>query len=174
MISFQYLNKSDFSSFSQTLFDILHTNMSRIAPTGNSKETDFAKWYDAVSDGLRQDARKIVLIYRVDADAEKLVGFFQYYTNEDTFMMEEIQILPSYHGTGVFRALYGYVLARIPQDLTYVTAYAEAQNERSHAILRHLGLECAGEEQQFLRFQAPFSHLLEWYGENEHSKREDI
>lgn len=162
MISFQYLNKSDFSTLSHALFDILHTNMSHIAPTGNSKETDFERWYDAVSDGLRQDARKIVLMYHAQND--ELIGFFQYYTNEDTFMMEEIQILPSHHGKGIFRALYGYVLARIPKDLTNVQAYAEVQNERSHAILQHLGLQCV-EEGEFLRFQAPFSKLLEWYGD---------
>ena len=169
MISFQYLNKSDLSTLSHALFDLLHTNMSRIAPTGNSKETDFERWYDAVSDGLRQDARKIVLMYHAD----ELIGFFQYYTNEDTFMMEEIQILPSYQGQGIFQRLYGYVLPQISKDIAYVEAFAQVQNERSCAILQHLGLQCVGENEEFLHFQAPFSALLTWYGEKTVFKMEE-
>ena len=62
MISFEYLNKSDFSVFAQKIFIILSDNMTLIAPTGNSREDDFILWSDAVSDGLKREERQIILI----------------------------------------------------------------------------------------------------------------
>ena len=61
MISFEYLNKSDFSAFARQIFDILADNMTMIAPTGNSREEDFVLWSDAVSDGLQREERQIIL-----------------------------------------------------------------------------------------------------------------
>ena len=86
-IIFSYLNKSDFSTVSNDIFNILADNMTVIAPTGNSREEDYNLWYEAVNAGLQRPERQIVLII----DSEKFIGFFQYYTNTDTFMMEEIQ-----------------------------------------------------------------------------------
>ena len=100
-VSFSYLNKSDFQTVARQIFDILADNMTVIAPTGNSREEDFSLWSDAVSDGLRRAERQIILI----KDDDNLIGFFQYYTNADTFMMEEIQFKSEYQGKGVFRAL---------------------------------------------------------------------
>ena len=101
MISFEYLNKPDFSALARQIFDILADNMTIIAPTGNSREEDFGLWSDAVSDGLQREERQIILI----KDSETIVGFFQYYTNADTFMMEEIQFRPEYQGKGIGRKI---------------------------------------------------------------------
>ena len=96
-LSFEFLDKSRFAEFAPRLFDILHGNMSVIAPSGNSRESDEKTWFDAVSGGLASDRRQIVLIRA----AEKNVGFFQYYINPRTFMMEEVQLLEEYQGRGV-------------------------------------------------------------------------
>ncbi len=98
MIKFEYLNKTDLPILAQTIFDILADNMSVIAPTGNSREEDYNSWFDAVSSGLKREERQIILI----KSNNKIIGFFQYYINADTFMMEEIQCKSAYQGKGAF------------------------------------------------------------------------
>lgn len=161
MISFEYLNKSDFSAFATQIFDILADNMSVIAPTGNSREDDFALWFDAVSDGLQREERQIILI----KDNSNLVGFFQYYTNADTFMMEEIQFKSEYHGTGVFRELYGFTLKSIITDLEFVEAYANVNNQKSIGILEKFGLLNTGlnKNGHSYHFKGRFVDLIKWY-----------
>lgn len=161
MISFEYLNKSDFSVFAQQIFNILADNMTVIAPTGNSREQDFTLWLDAVSDGMQRPERQIILI----KDNEKLVGFFQYYTNADTFMMEEIQFRPAYQGKGIFRELYGFVLKSIRNDLAFVEAYASINNQKSIGILKKLGLSNTGLNRngRSYHFKGIFADLIKWY-----------
>ena len=161
MISFEYLNKLDFSAFARQIFDILADNMTVIAPTGNSREKDFSLWSDAVSDGLQKTERQIILI----KDNETLVGYFQYYTNADTFMMEEIQFRPEYRGKGIFRNLYGFVLQNICNDLDYVEAYANINNLKSIAILENFGLSNVGlnKNGRSYHFKGQFTSLIKWY-----------
>ncbi len=161
MISFEYLNKADFPVIAQAIFDILADNMSEIAPTGNTVEEDFKLWFGAVSDGLKRAERKIILI----KENENLAGFFQYYTNTDTFMMEEIQFKPEYQGKGVFRELYGFILANIKENLAFVEAYASIRNTKSIAILQRLGLSDVGLNKNGLsyHFKGDFSDLIKWY-----------
>ena len=87
MILFHKLPENEAENILSVLFKILHSNMSVIAPTGNEYEEDYRIWIEAVSNGLKQDARQIILIY----DDAQIIGYFQYYVNSSTFMMEEIQ-----------------------------------------------------------------------------------
>ncbi len=109
MTAFEYLNKLEFSVISNEIFNILADNMTVIAPTGNSKEDDYKCWHDAVSSVLQSEERQIILI----KDNDKIIGYFQYSTNTDTFMMEAIQFKPEYQGKGIFRELYGFVFLNI-------------------------------------------------------------
>ncbi len=160
-VSFSYLNKSDFQTVARQIFDILADNMTAIAPTGNSREKDFVLWSDAVSDGLQRTERQIILI----KDNENLVGFFQYYTNADTFMMEEIQFKPEYKGKGVFRTLYGFVLSQIRGDIRFVEAYASISNSKSIGILEKLGLTNIGlnKNGRSYHFKGRYADLLKWF-----------
>ncbi len=161
MISFEYLNKSDFHKVAQLVFDILADNMTAIAPTGNTREEDYKCWYEGVNSGLKRDERQIVLI----KDGKMIVGFFQYYTNADTFMMEEIQFKPAYQGKGIFRELYGFVLKNIRSNLNFVEAYANKNNHKSIAILQRLGLSKIGANKSgsSFHFKGIYSELLKWY-----------
>ena len=141
MILFHRLPKNDAEDILSVLFKILHSNMSVIAPTGNDYEKDYRIWIESVSHGLKQDARQIILIY----DDAEIIGYFQYYVNSSTFMMEEIQFKKEYQGTGIFRLLYSYLFEIIPQETLYVEAYAHKQNSKSQNILKHLGLRIVGE-----------------------------
>ena len=164
MICFEYLNKPDFSSVANVIFDILAENMEKIAPTGNTRAEDFRCWYEAVSDGLSRDNRQIVLI----KDAEYIIGFFQYYTNENTFMMEEIQFKPEYQGTNVFRNLFGFLIGNIGEDLEFTEAYANTENLKSAGILRHLGLSEIGMNKngRSFHFRGRYRDLVKWYKES--------
>lgn len=160
-ISFCYLNKPDFSTVSNTLFNILADNMEIIAPTGNAREEDYECWYEGVSNGLIRDERQIVLI----KEADIIIGFFQYYTNADTFMMEKIQFKPEYQGKNIFRELYGFLISNIMEDINFVEAYANITNEKSIGILKKLGLSKIGMNKngRCFHFKGHYSDLIKWY-----------
>ena len=160
-LNFEYLNKPDFSASARQIFDILADNMTVIAPTGNSREKDFGLWIEAVSDGMQRPERQIILI----KDNENLAGYFQYYTNADTFMMEEIQFRPEYQGKGVFRELYGFVLKNVRDDFEFVEAYASINNQKSIGILEKFGLSNVGlnKNGRSYHFKGRFADLIKWY-----------
>lgn len=169
-ITFTYLNKPDFSTVANEIFNILADNMEKIAPTGNTREEDFKCWYEGVSNGLKRDERQIVLI----KDADSIIGFFQYYTNADTFMMEEIQLKPKYHGKNIFRDLYGFLIENIREDIEFVEAYANITNHKSICILEKMGLSRIGMNKngRCFHFRGIYSDLLKWYNtKNTENKR---
>ena len=141
------------------LFAILHENMNAIAPTGNSYEEDEALWCTCIEEALSKDPRKLLMIY----DGETLAGFFMYYVNGDLWMMEEIQFAPAYRGSGLFSKLYAYLQSILPSSVTYVEAYANKKNEKSHGILKHLGLTVIGENKNgnSYHFRGRYSDLKE-------------
>ena len=160
-LSFEYLEKHDFSIWSNKIFCILADNMEVIAPTGNTREDDYKCWYEGVSNGLKRDERQIVLI----KDADSIIGFFQYYTNADTFMMEEIQLKPEYQGKGIFRKLYGFLIPNIKEDIKFVEAYANIANHKSIGILKELGLSKIGMNKngRSFHFRGNYSDLINWH-----------
>ena len=164
MASFSLLERSGFDQVAAGLFAILAGNMAVIAPTGNTYGEDYRIWYTAVADGMRKEARNIVLIHQ---DA-LLIGFFQYYTNDDgLLMMEEIQIIQEFQGGKfhVFRELYGYLFFILPPGLTTVEAFANKANVKSQRILSHLGLSVVGENRSgsSFHYRGEFDKLVEWY-----------
>lgn len=167
MILFHRLPKNDAEDILSVLFKILHSNMSVIAPTGNDYEKDYRIWIKAVSNGLKQDERQIILIY----DDAEIIGYFQYYVNSSTFMMEEIQFKKEYQGTGIFRLLYSYLFEIILQETLYVEAYAHKQNSKSQNILKHLGLQIVGESRNgnSYHFRGDCRNVLKRYDVRERS-----
>lgn len=167
MVAFDILSKDKPDKVLPSLFRILHSNMSVIAPTGNDFEKDYRIWIEAVSHGIQQDARKIVLIY----DDAEIIGYFQYYVNSSTFMMEEIQFKKEYQGTGIFRLLYSYLFEIIPQETLYAEAYVHKQNSKSQNILKHLGLQIVGESRNgnSYHFRGDCRNVLKRYDARERS-----
>ena len=163
-IRFIYGDKTRKNYWLPAIFEILHANMDEIIPSGRTYEEDYAEWFSNVSPALEKAPRQIVLMY----NGEELIGFFQYYVNEGSFlfMMEEIQLRRGYQGTGIFRGLYAWLLPQLPSDLRTVEAYAHKKNARSRLILGHLGLkpmskDAAGELDHFRGdFSALFAHYV--------------
>lgn len=156
------LRKADAESVLPKLFEILHSNMSRIAPTGNSYEEDFSMWISCIKPALEKEPRQILLL----RDKEQLAGYFQYYVNNGIFMMEDIQFRDPYKGTGIFAELYRYLVKVIPEDTIFVEAYANKKNEKSIAVLTHLGLEIIGENKNGIsfHFRGRYENLVRRYG----------
>ncbi|MBQ2774543.1 MAG: hypothetical protein IJF40_01475 [Clostridia bacterium] len=138
---FEYADKQKMQEILPVLFDILHSNMSIIAPTGNTYENDMEQWLSNVLPAMQKEVRQIVLMYADD----KLVGYFQYYVNSGALMMEEIQIASEYQGSGLFGLFYRWLVKVLPKDIKYVEAYSNKKNHKSQAILEHLGLSKVGE-----------------------------
>ncbi len=158
---FSFLEKTEFTSVSEALFSILADNMERIAPTGNTREEDYKSWFCGVSEGLKRDERQIVLI----KVKNEIVGFFQYYVNADTFMMEEIQFIPRYQKTSLFRSLYAFLIENLRNDIVFVEAYANKLNKKSMGILEHMGLISVGVNKSgsCCHYRGKYSDLIKWY-----------
>lgn len=161
----EFLNKAEAETVLPKLFHILHSNMSLIAPTGDSYEEGFSQWFSCVLPSLDKEPRQILLLL----DGEEIIGFFQFYVNDGIFMMEELQFLDQYKGTGVFRELYSFLVSIIPPCTKYVEAYADKRNQKSIGVLTHLGLNIVGENKNGIsyRFRGPYENLIHLYGTNE-------
>ncbi len=163
MFSFEYLDKSDFDSYASELFEILYGNMSVIVPSGLSCEEDFSSWSSAFGGAFKgREPRKILLVL---SQEREVVGFFGYCVSTDTFMMEEIQLLPQYQGKhGIFRNLYEFVIGQLPKNLKYVEAYAHKNNSKSLSVLGKLGLDTVGENSSGSCYllRGEYSSLLQW------------
>lgn len=164
LISFSYLKYSDFPVYAPELFRILAGNMTLIAPTGNSYEEDYQFWLSCNQNQLRDSHRRLILIRM--GNSEEVIGYFMYRLENSVWYMEEIQFLPAFqHSYGIFRSLYGYLLASLSEKPTYVEAYAHKNNEKSIAVLTHLGLSPlpSTPSRNSIHFRGLFSDLLRWY-----------
>ena len=143
MFEFKFADKLQIEQLLPDLFRILHSNMSIIAPTNNSYNEDYQIWSSYIIPAIQKDERQTVLKY-VDNNP---VGYFQYYINVDinSLMMEEIQIAKEFQGTGIFSALYKWLVEQLPKDVESVEAYANKKNLKSQSILKHLGLVASGD-----------------------------
>ena len=155
------LDKSQKDLVLPLLFDILHSNMSRIAPTGSSYQEDLSFWISCVTSDLEKEAREILLIHNED----EIVGYFQYFVSGDTLAMEDIQFRDRYKGTGIFGELYTYLIRVVPKDIEFVEAYANKSNHKSIAVLNHLGLEIIGENKNGIsyHFKGKYENIFQRY-----------
>lgn len=158
---FKYADKRNIEDILPCLFDIFYSNMSVIAPTGNTYEDDLKEWLSNIIPAMQKEQRQIVLML-VD---NKLIGYFQYYICSDSLMMEEIQIRKEYQSTGLFKLFYSWLIKKMPQNIKYAEAYSDKANYKSQGILEHLGLIKSGEDKsgKFLYYKGDYAVLSEKY-----------
>lgn len=154
-MTFAFLDKAQFDERAQELFDLLYANMEPVVPG----EFVFEEWKAAVGGGMKSPKRQIVLM---NDDRGALAGFFQYYVNDTTFMMEEIQIKPECQKQGLFRRLYRWLIPQFPHQPPYVEAFNHLQNEKSNGILLHMGLKLLDTENGYRHYRGDFAALLDW------------
>ena len=108
------------------LFDILYENMSKIVPADRTYEAERDEWLNAVAPALEKAPRQILLMY----DDEMLAGYLQYYVNNGVFMVEEIQLKPSYQRTLLLHRLCRFLVDVIPSDTEYIEAFVHKKKVR--------------------------------------------
>ena len=155
-----------FCSFDETksdvllpqMFEILSTNMSKIAPTGNSYEEDKKIWLSYMGPNLKR--KQIILMYV----GEVLAGYFQYSLCECTMLVEEVEILPAYQRTLLFYRFLKYISRIIPENIKYAEAYINKGNSNSQRIAQKLGLKIVGENPNghSLRYRGDFSSFKKY------------
>ena len=133
---FSFLNKAKARDVLPLLFDILHENMDKIAPSGRTYEAEREVWLGAVAPALTKAPRQIVLMH----DGEILAGFLQYYVNNGIFMVEEIQLKPVYQRTRLLYELCRFLTDVIPSDTQYIEAFVHEKNVNSQKLQRSLGM----------------------------------
>lgn len=160
MTEYRFLHRDRFEEHAQAMFDILADNMNKIAPTGCSREEDYALWHSSMTDNLRDDRRRVVLALADGA----LAGYLQYSVAGDLLMMEEIEIREDKQGSGVFRALFDALTANV-EGIAYVEAYANKANEKSIGILGRMGLKAIGTNKsgRSWHFRGSYADLLLWH-----------
>lgn len=158
---FKQMQNEDIAVFINEMFEILASNMNVIAPTGNSYDTDFKIWSESVVSVWREGKRSVILIFCENT----LCGFFQYFVNDTTFRMDEIQFKKEYQGCGLFAELYHYLTTIIPVQTKYVDAFSRKENLKSQRILEHLGLSVVGESKngKSLYFKGEYKTVFERY-----------
>ena len=133
---FSFLNKAKARDVLPLLFDILHENMDKIAPSGRTYEAERDEWLGAVAPALEKAPRQILLMH----DSEELAGYLQYYVNNGVFMVEEIQLKPSYQRTLLLHYLCRFLVDVIPSDTEYIEAFVHEKNVSSQKLQRSLGM----------------------------------
>lgn len=164
MFDISFLRRDEFEQYAEVLFSILYDNMSRIAPTGNSREEGYLYWFDANKEELKNENRHIIII--VQKETNEIAGFFKYSVQNDVFFMEEIQIRKSYQGKyNIFEKIYRFVLDNMKDGVCVLEAYADKRNIKSIGILGKLGLGIVGENKNGIsyHFRGTYADFLNWY-----------
>lgn len=158
---FKYADKQNIEDILPSLFDILHSNMSVIAPTGNTYDEDMKIWSSNIIPSLQKESRQIVLMLAEN----ELIGYFQYSVCFDSLMMEEIQIRKDYHRTGIFRLFYSWLVKKLPRNIKYVEANSNKSNYKSQGVLEHLGIIRTGENKtgKSYHYKGDYAVLLKKY-----------
>jgi len=138
--SFVFYDPAQAEKVLPQMYDILFTNMSRIAPTGNAYEDDKRTWM-AYRTSPQGEERKILLMY-LD---ETLVGYFQYGVEGDVLLADEIEITPAQQRTLLFYRFFRFITGILPKNISSIRAYINKQNSNSQAIAGKLGLKAVGE-----------------------------
>ncbi len=155
-----YADKAQIDSLLPSLFDLFYDNMSKIAPSGKTRDDEFSEWFSEVSPAMQKAPRQIVLML----DGDKIIGYFQYYTRDTLLMMEEIQLRSEYHGSGLFGEFFSWLVRQLPRSLQVVEAYANKPNIKSQEILNHLGLSrVESDVDSLFRYRGEYSTLANKY-----------
>lgn len=146
---FLFLNKSKISEALPILFDILYENMEKIAPFGKSYKDAKVEWLGQVTPAMKKDRRQIVLMY----DNDVLSGYAQYYTNQTTLTIEEIQLKPQYQRTMLLYRFCEFMKTIVPSEITYIEAYADKRNTNSQKLMESLGMKIINDDGKYYHFR---------------------
>lgn len=135
------IDGGNFRQYSRELFDILADNMTKIAPTGNSREQDFATWVDAVHQRLEREACGVTAFRH----AGGIVAYFQYSSRDNILFIEEVEIKSDFQRRyNILGKMIKLLPDIVPPNTRFVRAYANKNNNVSLENLRKAGFEIVG------------------------------
>ena len=153
--TFSFLDKASVYNTLPVLFDILYLNMKKIAPSASTYGQAREEWMGQVCPAMRKDRRQIILMNHVDI----LAGYAQYYTNDSTLMIEEIQLKPEYQRTRLLRELCEFMKDALGDSLTVIQAYADKRNIASQKLMQSLGMKIIKTDSRFYLFEGEIKAL---------------
>ena len=142
MYAFVYLDKSKKNEILPILFDLLYANMSLIAPSNSSYETERREFLTEVSSALEKEPRKIILC----CCKGELAGFLMYYTRDALVMIEEVQLKKQYQNTMLFFRLCSFLAAELPESIEQIESFVHKENVYSLSLQTSLGMRIIGTE----------------------------
>ena len=147
--SFRFLSDRDGREVFDKMYDILWSNMSKIAPTGNGYDEDKAVWLSYREPAFKEGKERTVLMYADD----ELAGYFQYYANGGSMMVCDLQISAEYQRSFLFGKFLRYMPEVIPDGVKYVDAITSKRNFNLQAIAKKLGIDIIGENKNGLSWR---------------------
>lgn len=123
------------------LFEILHENMTEIAPTGCSYEADWQLWCGYIAPRIETEDACVLLMLVAD----RVAGYFQYRIEEGILWVEEVEIKPEFQMTKLFYLFCCYLISWALPQIRYIKSYVHKDNRKSILIHEHLGMERIGE-----------------------------
>lgn len=135
------INCHNIEHYAKGLFDILADNMTKIIAIKNSREENFIFWYKILKKRLLDGTCSIVAFLF----SEQIVGYFQYSTQNEVLMIEEIEIAQPFR---VRYNILGMIIRMLPEiatpGITYVEAYTNINNNLANPLLTKVGFEIVG------------------------------
>lgn len=137
---FKEINKQEFDELAPKMFLILSSNMNIIYSEEVLLDDNFFIWFKYHRE---QFLKKVFIVFE---DKNTLIGYFQYSIVDDSLLIEEIEIIPSYQAHfGVLSGLFRFMRYRIPDNITKVSAYISKNNPVSRKLAKKLGLSVVKE-----------------------------
>ena len=141
------------------MFELTHTNMSRIIPSSTTKAEDYALWRKSF-DKNQRSGTKHILHFRNDV----LLGYISYTIREcsNDIYWNEIQIHPRSQGNGVvFRKLLLRFLNEIEAiEADTIRTYANNLNCVSQRLIRKVGFSIEERAERGVRYSIGKTKLL--------------
>ena len=154
-----YLDKTEKDLWLPRLFDLFYENMSAVAPSGMTRDTERTEWMANVGPALDKAPRQVLLAL----DGETLAGFAMFYTRDDLLMVEEVQLQREYQGGLLFLRLCRKLLADLPQEIRTVEAYAHRSNGRSRKLMTRLGMVELPDASPFVHLRGELESIRKRY-----------
>lgn len=152
----RFLDKKTEMPMLERLFDLLCENMEAIAPSGLSYEEEKRIWLSQVVPAMEKEPRQILLL----TDGNGLMGYCQYYISSGILMVEEVQLRRDCRSSSAIVSLVRMLLKQAGK-VTFLEAYADRRNRTSRSLLEKLGMECIGEDGQFLHYRVEMKIIRE-------------
>lgn len=140
-ISFRTMKQREQAEILPQLFGILYANMSQLAPTGCSFEEDQKIWLEYIMAALHSENKQILLMF----SDENLAGYSQFTINNDTVIIDEVEIKVRYQRTMMFYKFCQYMVNHLPKNVRWFESYVRKDNDNSISVHESLGMKRTGE-----------------------------